>query len=636
MSYRDDPDFERELTAGLERLAPEPRRGLLERTMIAVSGTSQRGAAGIGVGEMFAALRRGSSRAAVVVAVGALALLIGIVIGTSGLIPTGQSPAPSPSAPQSPLASDQEPGGWAPVTIQPLGGPGDVIAQHAYAWDGGVVVTGQLAGPLAEALGGVQPLAWYSRDGVSWLPASVANAAYDIGPVFEAGGSLMAFGLGAVQGSEQPTAVLFTSTDGGATWANAEQPLSPGVVIADVVAGGPGFVAVGYTPETQSNAVIWTSADGLEWHAVAMGVRQVFGGLYAIASNGSTLVAAGATYAEADGQPDAGVWTSTDGLTWTHQSQPADASSGLSDVVATSDGFVAVGVSGVSPAAWWSPDGVTWTRTELDASLGARQAWAVAAVADGLVAIGDGTDHAVAWRSSDGRTWGPAERLATDAGATSVVRVGASTLVVGTTAARTGVKQPVAWMTPASAVPAPTPAPTLVPVGPPAAITGETPAPDETPRPGITALPGVTLSELSALAGELGLSCESGQRSIPDAPDLSWGVVCAGQMADGTQVTLDALYLPPADVGNISLTILSAGGSAWEGVPQAEAIIAAAVRLSYTDSQPDQAEAWVRASMHRAECWVSWCETVIGPVRLVLSPGARGDSLFIDPAVISN
>jgi hypothetical protein len=145
------------------------------------------------------------------------------------------------------------------------------------------------------------------------------------------------------------------------------------------------------------------------------------------APDGRWLAIGNWTNADApDGHPrHPTVWTSTDGLAWTRQpDSPAFVSrrpnweEGVSEVVATRFGFVAVGAetfvdsSAASAAAWFSVDGAHWMRAVVpDAA--PRTMDHVLVTSAGLVALGEaGYDfHAgfgagtAEWTSVDGRAW---------------------------------------------------------------------------------------------------------------------------------------------------------------------------------------------------------------------------------------
>lgn len=107
-------------------------------------------------------------------------------------------------------------------------------------------------------------------------------------------------------------------------------------------------------------------------------------------------------------------WYSTDGVRWelTHDRHAERSGSGLQDVVATADGFVAVGGDPTGPAVWSSRDGRSWSAVD-DASVPAGPTHdaliGLAAHDGGLLAIGfaseDDAQVATAWSSIDGNGW---------------------------------------------------------------------------------------------------------------------------------------------------------------------------------------------------------------------------------------
>jgi hypothetical protein len=110
------------------------------------------------------------------------------------------------------------------------------------------------------------------------------------------------------------------------------------------------------------------------------------------------------------------VWTSTDGLSWT---RAPDSSSfqgaGMQAVIATDDGFVALGTDARNRlTAWHSPDGVAWDRGTVKQPGKKGLETGLRSVVDGpggLLALGVfiGQDYAGhrMWRSTDGETWAP-------------------------------------------------------------------------------------------------------------------------------------------------------------------------------------------------------------------------------------
>jgi hypothetical protein len=67
-------------------------------------------------------------------------------------------------------------------------------------------------------------------------------------------------------GQDAAGAAIWWSPDGG-TFRRVALATAAGTRLLDVAAGGPGFVAVGWTVDSSQvqHAAVWTSADGLSW-----------------------------------------------------------------------------------------------------------------------------------------------------------------------------------------------------------------------------------------------------------------------------------------------------------------------------------------------------------------------------------
>jgi hypothetical protein len=200
------------------------------------------------------------------------------------------------------------------------------------------------------------------------------------------------------------------------------------VFMNGVTAGGPGLVAVGSDNLLGGRAAVWTSPDGITWSRVPHD-EAVFGGdgsqiMNGVTAAGPGLVAVGYSGPE-EGELDAAVWTSPDGITWSRVPHDEAVFGGkgpviMNSVTAGGPGLVAVGRAGpMTPqeavaAVWTTPDGITWSRVPHDeAAFGGRGNLfmnSVAAGGPGLVAVG-GThswqrgDPAPVWTSPDGITW---------------------------------------------------------------------------------------------------------------------------------------------------------------------------------------------------------------------------------------
>ncbi|WP_344057032.1 hypothetical protein [Sphaerisporangium rubeum] len=139
-----------------------------------------------------------------------------------------------------------------------------------------------------------------------------------------------------------------------------------------------------------------------------------------VAGGAGLWLAAGTEAPGAAGPAARGLWTSTDGGTWTAvdpaRLAPFWSGDRITDLARTGSGFVAVGSTalpdGYGPVAWVSPDGQSWSRVEsrdIGTTDKVRAIRAVAARGDAVVALADpgkGDSTSVILRSPDGgRTW---------------------------------------------------------------------------------------------------------------------------------------------------------------------------------------------------------------------------------------
>lgn len=199
------------------------------------------------------------------------------------------------------------------------------------------------------------------------------------------------------------------------SWAlveDADLALDQGVM-NDVIAGGPGFVAVGggFDEALQVPvAAIWVSRDGTDWERVTLEGEANRGQVYAVVRSGEGFVAVGNECC-----PDrAAVWTSPEGSTWRRvEDQESFAGAAMIGVTSWSGGLVAVGCGSergcTAPQIWVSATGDEWERVALDVELGAAFLSDVTASGSVLVAVGSSTDDQAKEPdilvSLDGRTW---------------------------------------------------------------------------------------------------------------------------------------------------------------------------------------------------------------------------------------
>jgi hypothetical protein len=195
-----------------------------------------------------------------------------------------------------------------------------------------------------------------------------------------------------------PAAAFANTGEAGLSWRKA--PTQPAFAHADVrsvVAGGPGFVAVGAVSET---AAVWTSRDGLAWSRIPHAPAFDFAVMNDVTRTSSGLVAVG----EVPGSRPA-AWTSTDGLRWERAPESATFAAGgaMQHVAAGGLGVVAAGGGKI----WFSPDGREWERVAetgdvYDLIVGGPAFVAVGCDLDQVAGL---CSRARAWTSADGRTW---------------------------------------------------------------------------------------------------------------------------------------------------------------------------------------------------------------------------------------
>jgi hypothetical protein len=309
-----------------------------------------------------------------------------------------------------------------------LGGPGFQTMWGVTLGGPGLVAVG-----FAGLPGDFDAAAWTSPDGIAWSMVHSDDVVFG-GPGRQSMNSVANSnrGLVAVGWSESAdgvVAAVWASPDG-ATWSRVphDDAILGGdrdVFMRGVTAGGPGFVAVGWSlAGGSSDGVVWTSPDGVAWSRVPHD-EAVFGdaAINQVTVGGPGLVAVGRDTSR--GTTVAAVWTSPDGVAWSRVPHdeavfggPGDTS--LNDVAVGGPGLVAVGRDtsrGTTVAAvWTSPDGVAWSRVPHDeAVFGGLDdepvLWMSSIASNGQVLVaagwgghGNGSDVRV-WMSSDGESW---------------------------------------------------------------------------------------------------------------------------------------------------------------------------------------------------------------------------------------
>ncbi|HSG80304.1 MAG TPA: hypothetical protein VLD62_12035 [Acidimicrobiia bacterium] len=147
----------------------------------------------------------------------------------------------------------------------------------------------------------------------------------------------------------------------------------------EAVAVGKGLiVAVGSAHE---DAAVWVSTDGYDWQRIPHD-DAVFGGMsgqwmHDVTFTGERFIAVGTDLACPECidrfAPQAAVWTSEDGITWSRVPRDPEVFGAGPDgfamltmwsVTATDTGYVAAGMSDSRMPLWFSEDGTEWTRVQ--------------------------------------------------------------------------------------------------------------------------------------------------------------------------------------------------------------------------------------------------------------------------------
>ena len=256
---------------------------------------------------------------------------------------------------------------------------------------------------------------------------------------------------------------IWTSPDG-LTWTLAAThgvtPQRPGDQLLVLTSTAQGYLAAGVTPASGggTQAVIWTSKDGLTWQrktAAQLGLTALGaaaqGIVYATARGDDTVISGGVA---SGGTTVSAAWLSTDGgSAWQAVTIPANhrADASISGLGFDGSGLIAVRPGQAAPGGsdgvvYFSPNGQAW---QYAGTIDAAGGWSPSVVkgsGNGFVVTGQtSAGQIVAYTSSGtGGTWQPSGSLG-EASAESVqsatVGTGGTVIAVGATAGR--IKQPV-------------------------------------------------------------------------------------------------------------------------------------------------------------------------------------------------
>jgi Protein kinase domain len=284
--------------------------------------------------------------------------------------------------------------------------------------------------------------------GVTWRLASVHGPGGGLAPVGHAATRVAGGPAGWLATGPQ---ALWTSRDG-LSWTLAAThgitPQMPGDQVYVLTATADGFLAAGQAPAPGggTQAVIWTSRDGLTWHRMtaaqagldAMG-QDVTSISYAAWAGGATVIAGNLSTG------GWGTWLSTDGgTTWTQTAVPvgpgADAT--ISGLGSDGSGLIAVRPgTGGDAIAYFSPNGQTWRYAATIGAAGGFRPDVVKGSGHGFVVTGtNAAGNDLAYTSTgDGTAWRPTGALGAEAsyasGLAATVGPGDTVIAAGSTAA---------------------------------------------------------------------------------------------------------------------------------------------------------------------------------------------------------
>jgi hypothetical protein len=361
---------------------------------------------------------------AIVVVVAATVLVACGSAGDSATTPaTSATPSTAaatatPSA--APSAPDEVP--WAVVGGGPLPVPGFFVSDVAATEDIVVAVGGLTS---TENPGTEAPGFWWASQTVAWQAGTVNpdSSGWPKSVTVTADGFVAVGwdgcpGLWEYYNPVECTPAAWTSADG-ATWERHEVGPATGI-LSRVVAWEGGLLAIGSRNADPAprmiapESFVMRSDDGVAWTAVDPGSAFVGATLTDLATDGTTLIAAGFVEPGAEQPPTpVAAWTSDDGVEWSRQPLPGEAQPIEVSVAFTPTGFVAIGLdigymgSELRPMSWASVGG-EWEALEID--IGRERALSdVASCPAGVLAVGAGSDAGTVnprlHGSLDGATW---------------------------------------------------------------------------------------------------------------------------------------------------------------------------------------------------------------------------------------
>ena len=293
-------------------------------------------------------------------------------------------------------------------------------------------------GTRLSAAGVPTATVWTSPDGVSWTAAPIAAGGMASSARAAAQYRGQTVVVGSVGAGANQQAAAWVSPSPGAAFSPVAVPVTAGPSSMSLVAAGAlGMFATG---TVDGRFALWSTADGRsfgEQPAAEKTLTSTPGArVSTLMAEGDVVYAAGSV--DAGPKPAAAVWSSSDGLHWHAIRTAANSFAGpggrvIYSLAPLGTGLVAVGAvnpgSGWVPASWVSPDGASWSLPSTDfpgspprpatpagagvyGEAGGSAVRSVSAVptfagSAAVVAAGGGATGQAAWRSTDGLHWSP-------------------------------------------------------------------------------------------------------------------------------------------------------------------------------------------------------------------------------------
>ncbi len=262
-----------------------------------------------------------------------------------------------------------------------------------------------------------QGAAWTSPDGVTWTKHDAPEllSAYVTSPFL--GGTITAGGpgfVGAAAWAEEPVSGPFglLSSPDGSTWTSTS--VERGAVVYDIAVGTSQWVAVGSFGDPRIEATggaAWRSTDRQTWQRTELYRDADDPTGNSFGTSVTDVVAGGPGFVAV--RQNLQTWNSADGVNWTRgedllgftQPDGTYLSAIRLELMALEEGLVVVGEGGV---VWTSPDGESWTLVHqegfgLDANVGFLQTAGVGGL--GVVAFGQDVNGSHLFTSPDAINW---------------------------------------------------------------------------------------------------------------------------------------------------------------------------------------------------------------------------------------